>query len=147
MIKEVLLAAFHGVFSWGGLTVMGITFIVDIFWANYNMTSADKKPLNAAFWSTMIVVGGTFSTQIWLDNKWVLVNSAIGAFIGTYWAVRNGKRKEEATTKDVVEPMELNNDQGPILITEQNTYGLCHRCGKPLLHGHINACLGGEKHG
>lgn len=116
MIKELLLSSFHGVFSWGGLAVMGMTFIVDIFWANYNMTSADKKPLNAGFWSTMIVVGGTFSTQIWLDNKWVLVNSAIGAFIGTYWAVRNGKRKEDAAA----EPMELSNDQLPVLLVEND---------------------------
>lgn len=25
---------------------------------------------------------------------------------------------------------------------KQSTYGLCSRCGRPLLHGHINACLG-----
>lgn len=119
MIQEFLLRAFHGVFSWGGLMVMAITLIVDIFWANYNMTSADKKPLKAAFWSTMIVVGGTFSTQIWLDNKWVLVNSAIGAFIGTFWAVWIAKRKEQATGK-LPEPMELNNDQLPVLLMEND---------------------------
>jgi hypothetical protein len=26
--------------------------------------------------------------------------------------------------------------------TPNSTYGLCSRCGRPLLHGHINACLG-----
>jgi len=122
MISEFLLAAFHGVFSWGGLIVLCITLIVDIFWANYNMTSADKKPLKAAFWSTMIVVGGTFSTQIWLGNKWVLVNSAIGAFLGTYWAVRNGKRKEDAakTPEDPLEASELSTAHVPVFLVEND---------------------------
>jgi hypothetical protein len=73
------------------VVVFVLTFVVDVCWANYNMTSADKLPAKAALWSMMIVLTGTFSTQLWLANHWVLIDSAAGAFVGTYITVNRAR--------------------------------------------------------
>jgi hypothetical protein len=79
---------------WPHSAVFGITLVVDIFWAKYNMNSADRNAGKAAFWSAMIVLAGTMSTQIWLSNHWVVIDGVLGAFVGTYWAVHNDKKKQ-----------------------------------------------------
>ena len=89
--------ALSSIFSWQGLVVMIFMVIIDICWANYNMRSAEKKPGAAAFWSMAIIFAGTLSTQIWLENHWVIFNDAVGAYLGTYWAIWRAKEKERAT--------------------------------------------------
>lgn len=73
------------------LAVFLLTLLVDICWANYTMRTADQLPAKAALWSMMIVLVGTISTQIWLTNHWVLLDSAAGAFVGTYIAVNRAR--------------------------------------------------------
>ncbi len=72
--------------------VFSCTLIVDIFWARYNMASADRRAGAAAIWSALIVLAGTFSTQVWLSNHWVVIDGALGALVGTYYAVKWGKK-------------------------------------------------------
>lgn len=91
MIGWQVIAAQH-------VAVFTLVFITDIFWARYNIASSGRHPWPAALWSAGIVLVGTFSTQIWLNNHWVLVSSALGALVGTYYAVRWGKKEESAPT-------------------------------------------------
>jgi len=103
------------------VTVFTITLVVDIFWANYNMRSSEKRPHPAAFWSAMIVLAGTFSTQIWLANHWVVIDGALGAYVGTWWAVRNGKKKEAVQQAlDSSDGTELANTHVPVYLSETN---------------------------
>jgi len=104
------------------VAVFSITLVVDVFWANYNMRSAEKKPHPAAFWSAMIILAGTFSTQIWLSNHWVVIDGALGAYLGTWWAVTRGRRLEAAqkASNDHTDATELANTHVPIFLTEAN---------------------------
>lgn len=77
---------------WPHCAVFSITLIVDIFWARYTTATADRRAVAAGIWSMAIVLGGTLSLQFWLANHWVLLDSAAGAFVGTYGAVRWGKK-------------------------------------------------------
>lgn len=68
------------------------TLVVDVFWARYNMATADRKAVAAGLWSVAICLGGTLSLRVWMDNHSTVISSAIGAFIGTYYAVKYGKK-------------------------------------------------------
>lgn len=71
------------------IAVFCLSLIVDIFWTKYKLATGAHA---TAFWSMMIVLGGTFSTQIWLDNRWTVLAGAAGAYLGTWWTVWMEKR-------------------------------------------------------
>lgn len=108
------------------LAVFVLTFLVDVAWANYNMASADKKPFAAAFWSMGIVLTGTFSTQLWLANHWVLVDSAAGAFIGTYVAVARARYSAASSSAPSGKPhssVSLGGIMGAVYRTLRRAFG------------------------
>lgn len=77
--------------GWQYFAVFALTLIVDVFWTRYTLATTRRDSLAAGIWSAAIVLGGTMGTQIWLANHWVVVASALGAFVGTVGAVRWGK--------------------------------------------------------
>ena len=81
-------------FAWQMAAVFSLSLVVDVFWTKYNLAVSAGRPVSAGLWSAAIVIGGTFSLQIWLDNRWTLAASAIGAYFGTWWTVRAESRKK-----------------------------------------------------
>lgn len=74
------------------IAVFFVTLLVAVFWARYNMATADRRAVAAGTWSAAIVLGGTLSVQLWLDNHWVVIDSAVADFLGTWGAIKWGKK-------------------------------------------------------
>lgn len=75
------------------LAVFVATVAVDYAWSAYMMAAAEKQPHKAAFWSLMIVLLGAFSFLSYVDNRWLLIPAAAGAYVGTWFAVWRERRK------------------------------------------------------
>lgn len=76
------------------LAVFSLSLFVDVCWTRYNLAVANPfpQPVRAGLWSSAIILCGSISTWIWLDNRWTLAASMIGGFIGTWWAVRTAAK-------------------------------------------------------
>jgi len=74
------------------VAVFLLTFGSEWCWARYNIASGERRPMPSALWSAGIVLIGTLSTQVWLDNHWTVISSVLASLIGTYYAVRWGKK-------------------------------------------------------
>lgn len=72
-----------------GLVVFAVTFACDVAWTKYFLAAAAKHPARAGLWSAMIVVLGGISFYSYLDSRWMLVPSILGAYLGTWWTVKN----------------------------------------------------------
>lgn len=66
-------------------------FMLDIIWARYTIALADRRALQAGGWSMLIfLVGGGLSVA-YVHNPRLLIPAALGAFAGTYYAVKTDK--------------------------------------------------------
>lgn len=70
------------------VTVFIIATCVDVLWVFYIKTIGDKKALPAANYGTLLYASSAFITLSWVDNRWMIIPSLLGAYIGTYYAVR-----------------------------------------------------------
>lgn len=61
---------------------------VDFCWTFYIAKVAEKKAIAAACWSAMIMVCGAFATISYLENKWLLIPAILGAWVGTFLAIK-----------------------------------------------------------
>ena len=75
-----------------GLFVFVAVCLVDTFWTRYIQTTAEGRALEAAIWSTLIIVGGSYTTVNIVKSQWYMIPATIGAFIGTYFIVKYHKR-------------------------------------------------------
>lgn len=66
------------------------TFLADFAWSNYTMAASKGDARRAAVWSMAIVVIGSGGLAAFMISKWMVIPEAIGAFCGTYLAVRRG---------------------------------------------------------
>lgn len=63
-------------------------FVVDFFWAAYiGATSRGHAPAASLFSAAIVFISGSV-TMAYIDNRWALVPACLGAFAGTYVAVR-----------------------------------------------------------
>ncbi len=76
-----------------------VALVVDWAWARYIMTTAEKKAVQASALSAFIVLLGGTNTLLLMQDKRTILAAAIGGGIGTYFTVREARRKEEAKTK------------------------------------------------
>lgn len=67
----------------------------DIFWAQYVRKVADKLPLASSIWAVALFGSGAVAVIGYTANPWLVLPSAIGAFVGTYVAVWYEKKIAE----------------------------------------------------
>jgi hypothetical protein len=68
--------------------VMLSMFLVDICWAKYFIWVGKKHPLKSAMWGSSILLFGAFTTINYVEDRTLLIAAIIGAFCGTYYAVK-----------------------------------------------------------
>lgn len=62
----------------------------DWCWTKYMMHAAAHQAARAAHWSTAIVAVSAFSVTSYVHDPRLLVAALLGAWAGTYYAVRHG---------------------------------------------------------
>jgi hypothetical protein len=64
--------------------------VADFAWTKYMMHAAAKHPHRAALWNSVIIALGSVSVVSYTENHWMLIPALLGAYVGTYVAVRRG---------------------------------------------------------
>ena len=70
-----------------GSGILLATCVSDFIWAQYISTIASKDALAAATWGSVVIILGAYVTISYVGDRRLIVPAAIGAFIGTYFAV------------------------------------------------------------
>jgi len=73
-----------------GLLVFCLTLVVDYAYTRYNITSTTNQAHAAAKWSVIIYACAGFNVVAYTANHWMLIPSCIGAYLGTWAAVKYG---------------------------------------------------------
>lgn len=76
--------------------VFFVTLLVDWAWTKYTLETANKNALDAAFWSMVIIGLGGLNVIAYTHDKWLLIPAALGAFTGTYLAVKKESNENQA---------------------------------------------------
>jgi hypothetical protein len=66
---------------------------LDYFWAKYTAAIAGKHPLWAGFHAMIILFFNGAVTIAYVADTWMLLPALVGAFLGTYLAVKSSARK------------------------------------------------------
>lgn len=64
--------------------------VMDWCWTKYMMHAAAKRADAAALWSTLIIGISAFSVTQYTVEPWLIPAAMLGAWFGTYYAVRHG---------------------------------------------------------
>jgi hypothetical protein len=75
------------------LTVTAVMFLLDFVWAEYIKLTADGKAMPASCMAVAIMMASGYVTKSYVDNPWLLIAVAIGAFTGTYASIWWKKRR------------------------------------------------------
>ena len=75
------------------LLVFLATGIGDMLWTFYIRRTGEGKAIQAALFSTAIMVTGGVVVITYVEDKWYLIPAALGALVGTYFAVKRDSRK------------------------------------------------------
>lgn len=75
------------------LGCFAIAAVLDFVWAAYIRTIADKAALRAGLWAVAIILLGGINAIGYIQNHWLLLPIAAGAFVGTYAHVALEARK------------------------------------------------------
>ncbi len=73
------------------LLVFLSTFFADIVWARYIAAAAEKKAIHASAWSAAIVALSAFNITQYAHDWHAVFPAVIGAFFGTWVALRKCK--------------------------------------------------------
>lgn len=73
-----------------GVVVFVAVMAADFAWTKYMMYAAAKNPHRAALWNTVIIALGSVSVVSYTENHWMLIPALLGAYLGTYVAVKRG---------------------------------------------------------
>jgi hypothetical protein len=76
---------------WQWVAVFFSMVFVDMLWAKYMLALAGKQAMKSALLSGGIILCGVFTTISYVENHWLVIPAAIGAFIGTYFTVKHHK--------------------------------------------------------
>lgn len=63
-------------------------FLVDIFWTRYVQCVQNKQALSGAVWAVLLFVFGAVAVSGYVTNPWLIIPSAMGAFTGTFVAIK-----------------------------------------------------------
>jgi hypothetical protein len=64
---------------------------LDFCYGEYTKAAADRRLYPAASWAMVLYLLGGFVAISYIDNHWMMVPAAFGAFSGTYLSIRFGK--------------------------------------------------------
>jgi hypothetical protein len=73
---------------WTALTVFVVYVFFDILYALYVICVSRRQALAASAISAVLYSLGAYGVMNYLHNPWYLIPLAIGAFLGTYIAVK-----------------------------------------------------------
>jgi len=79
------------------LLVFVCAVVLDALWALYIRRSAQGQALQASTYATVLLGLGAFNTLSFLDNRWMLIPAAAGAFLGTYVTVVWERSRKDAS--------------------------------------------------
>ncbi len=78
--------------QWLGVAAFG--FAVDVSWTRYTQAVNAKAPHRAAWWSVAIFLTGAANVVAYTTDRWLLIPACIGAFAGTFYAVRREVKEQ-----------------------------------------------------
>jgi uncharacterized protein YebE (UPF0316 family) len=73
---------------WTALTVFVVYVVFDILYALYVICVSRQQALAASGISALLYSLGAYGVMTYLHNIWYLIPLALGAFLGTYIAVK-----------------------------------------------------------
>lgn len=73
------------------LLAFGAVFALDFVWAKYTYAMTARRPIAAGIYAALIFGLGGIAVLTYAANPWMLVPAALGAFFGTWAAVRVDK--------------------------------------------------------
>jgi hypothetical protein len=65
---------------------------LDLVWARYIITTAEKRALRAAVNAALIMAITAIVTILYVSDPWAIIPATAGAFVGTYVSVWMQKR-------------------------------------------------------
>lgn len=71
--------------------VFGAMFALDFVWAHYTRAVQSHRALAAAWWAVAILIFNGIAQIAYIHDPWMLLPAALGAFGGTYLAMRTHK--------------------------------------------------------
>jgi hypothetical protein len=71
------------------LSVFIALLVLDFVWARYNIATTTKQAWRAGSYSVLIILLGAFSVISYTEDHWMLLPAAVGAFCGTWLAVKH----------------------------------------------------------
>jgi hypothetical protein len=77
------------------LLVLLATASTDLFWTLYITNAAEGHKWRAALSSAMIILVGSLAVVEYVNNRWMIVPAAIGAFLGTLLPLHLKRKKQE----------------------------------------------------
>lgn len=66
------------------ISVFIVTGLMETFWTLYIHNVRDEKMHKAGLYSLLIFVSSAFATKLYVENGWMIVPAALGAYAGTY---------------------------------------------------------------
>jgi hypothetical protein len=70
------------------ILVFAATAIADVCWARYTSHAAAGRRWWAAIWGAGIYAGTAFSVVEYTQDHWLIIPTALGAFVGTAVGVK-----------------------------------------------------------
>lgn len=70
------------------LLIFAVNVALDVVWAKYTIAVGARRPVVSSFWAFNIIVVGGVSTLMIVDNPYLLIPAAVGAYVGTYFTVK-----------------------------------------------------------
>jgi hypothetical protein len=69
------------------LAVFVVTACIDVIWTRCVVCTTQKRRWAAASWAAVLVLGAAFNTVSIVGDYRLAIPAALGAFVGTAWAV------------------------------------------------------------
>lgn len=73
------------------ISMFGLMTVLDYTWAKYNRATVEGNATKAGLLAIAIYVLGAAGVLGYTDDRWLLIPSCAGAFVGTYFATRKEK--------------------------------------------------------
>jgi len=77
------------------LTTFIAVTCLDLIWVQYMAASHEGKPGAAGVWASILFLSGSLTTLSYIHERRVIVAGCLGAFLGTYIAVRRKRRRHD----------------------------------------------------
>jgi hypothetical protein len=72
----------------GWLLTFTLMLVTDYIWARYTDEVVAKHTHRASLYAVAIIFCGAGTTIMYVEDHWRIIPAAIGAYLGTYLAVR-----------------------------------------------------------